>query len=120
MNLTYKERQELNELSKKAFGTSSKWNKLVTKGHTAPFERKREVMVPRADGHLEKKTFTDVQHQTQHYTVDAVRAVMVKIIVDREAAEKAVNDASAALVHPDVQTPSIPENVVVENFAPAE
>ena len=120
MNLTYKERQELNQLSKKAFGTSSKWNKLVTRGHTAPFERKREVMVPKADGNLEKKVFTDIQHQTQHYTVDAVRAIMVKILADREASEKAVNDASAALVHPTAQTPSIPENVVVENFTPAE
>ena len=80
MNLTYQERQELNALSKKAFGSSSRWQKLITKGFAEPVERQREVMVPNKKGVPTMKTFTDKKKVVRHYTVEELRKLMEEVI----------------------------------------
>jgi len=42
----YKARQELNALSKEVFGSSSKWQKLVSKGYLDPITEEVEEYVP--------------------------------------------------------------------------
>lgn len=75
-------REELNTLSKLAFGSRSKWQKLVNNGFSENLERDREVMVPTTKG-LELKTFTDKKYVNRHYTVEEVRKVMMDILDDR-------------------------------------
>lgn len=81
--MTYKERQELNELSKQVFGTQSKWQKLITKGFAEPFERDREVMVPTRTG-VTKKVFTDKKSVVKHYSVEEVRKLMLDVLESRK------------------------------------
>ena len=75
-------REELNQLSKEAFGTRSRWQKLVNNGFAELLERDREVMVPTRKG-LELKTFTDKKYVSRHYTVEEVRKVMTDLIEAR-------------------------------------
>lgn len=69
-------KEELNELSKSVFGSSSRWRKLVENGVPQPVERQREVMVPNRMGGLEMKTFTDRKNVVKRYTIDEVRELM--------------------------------------------
>lgn len=82
--MTYKEKQELNALSKEAFGRSSKWQKLVDEGITEPMEREREVMVPSSSGGLEKKVFLDKKTVLRRYSVEEVRSLMLEILSQRK------------------------------------
>lgn len=79
-----KVREELNELSKKVFGASSRWQKIVDKGVLEPMERTREAMIM-VNGVPEKKTFTDRKSVKKHYTVDEVRNLMLSELVQRNA-----------------------------------
>lgn len=72
-------REELNSLSKEVFGSSSRWQKFVNKGVSEPFERDREVMIPKANGQFVKKTFTDKKSIVRRYSVEEVRKLMVDI-----------------------------------------
>ncbi len=89
-----KAREELNEMSKKVFGTTSKWQKLVNKGVAEPYQREREVMVPGANGNLLKKTFTDTKHVKKRYSVEEVRKLMQDELDERQkrVANKALDD----------------------------
>lgn len=78
-----KTREELNEMSKKVFGTSSRWQKIVNNGIAEPYERDRKVMVPRANGTLVEKVFVDKKSVVKHYTVDEVRKLMQDILESR-------------------------------------
>lgn len=102
MNLTYIKRQELNALSKQVFGTTSKWQKLVNNGVAEPFERDREVMVPRADGTLVKKTFTDRKYVLKHYSVEEVEKLMTDVLKAR---------AELNTLRPADTTPEAPSQV---------
>ena len=93
MNLTYAERQELNALSKEAFGVSSRWQKLVNKGVHEPHERDREVLIPTRKG-IEKKVVTDRKNIHKSYTVEEVKALMLKILANRK--EEAANTEAVA------------------------
>jgi hypothetical protein len=87
--MEYKTRQELNELSLKAFGVSSRWKKIMEYGVPELYERDREVVVPNiAMGKLEKKVFTDQKVVTKYYTAEEVKTYMMKIIEDRSTREK--------------------------------
>jgi len=81
--MTHNERQELNALSKECFGASSRWQKFVNNGVLEPYEREREVMVPRANGEIVKKTFKDKKSVVRHYTVEEVRNLMADLIAQR-------------------------------------
>lgn len=94
--MEYKTRHELNELSLKAFGTSSKWQKLVNNGFLQTYERDREVMVVEKDGKLGKKLFTDRKVETKRFTVEEVRKHMMQILEDRHHAEKKRLEEAAA------------------------
>lgn len=96
--MDHKTKQELNQMSLEVFGTSSKWQKLVNDGVKDPMERDREVMVPRANGELIKKTFTDRKYVIRRFTVDEVRTLMQGILDGRKPKEvpEAVVEASPA------------------------
>jgi len=85
--MEYKTRQELNELSLKAFGTSSKWQKLVNNGRPELYERDREVVIPGANG-LSKKVFKDQKLVLKRFTVEEIKKHMMQILEDRHNAEK--------------------------------
>jgi hypothetical protein len=101
MNLTYQERQELNELSKKVFGTTSRWQKIVNDGVAEPMEREREVLVPKANGQLVKKIFTDKKAVIKHYSVEEVKKLMEDILTARKA--------TVAVPGPDALNATIPD-----------
>lgn len=82
--MTRQEREELNNLSKQAFGTSSKWKKLMDNGFPEVYERDREVLVPKANGQITKKTFTDKKSIIKHYSLEEVKKVMLDIILSRK------------------------------------
>jgi len=98
--MTHNERQELNALSKECFGVSSRWQKLVNSGVLEPYEREREVMVPRANGEIVKKTFKDKKSVVRHYTPEEVKNLMIYLIAQRRG-----NPISA----PVQSTPSVQE-----------
>lgn len=75
-----KTREELNELSKRVFGASSRWQKLVDKGVNEPFERDREVMVPSLNGGVKKQVFTDRKSVVRRYSVEEVKALMLRLL----------------------------------------
>jgi len=81
--MTRIEREELNLLSKQAFGTTSKWQKLVNDGVKEPFERERKVMVPTSKG-LREKTFVDRKSVLRRYTVEEVKKLMTDILAKTE------------------------------------
>lgn len=83
-----KTREELNALSKKVFGSSSKWQKIVNQGVAQPYERDRKVMIPKANGQLEEKVFTERKFVVEHMTVEQVRAKMEQVLVDRAKPSK--------------------------------
>jgi hypothetical protein len=82
-----KTREELNALSKRAFGASSKWQKLVNNGIYEEYSRDREVMVPTANGQLMKKTFTDKKKMARRYSVEEVRKLMEGILENNALSE---------------------------------
>jgi hypothetical protein len=82
--MTYLERQELNALSKKVFGVSSKWQKLVNKGVPEPMERERKVMIPDHKGGVKEKTFIDKKSVTKHYSVEEVKKFMTDVLEARK------------------------------------
>ncbi len=93
MNVTYAERQELNALSLKAFGSQSKWKKFIEYGFLETWTRNREAMVHGEDGKLDKKTFADKKLVTKHPTVEEIRKAMTDIL-EKQAAQQAVIDAA--------------------------
>lgn len=82
--MTRNEREQLNSLSKQAFGTSSRWAKIVANGTVDKLSRDREVMVPSANGNaIETKVFTDHKNVTRRYTVEEVKTLMEDILAKR-------------------------------------
>jgi hypothetical protein len=90
-------REELNALSKKVFGASSKWKKLMNSGILEPMERQREVMVPTRTGRIEKQTFTDRKCVIKRYTAEEVKKLMEDILEARNA-ESVPNATQDAVV----------------------
>lgn len=91
-------KQELNELSKRAFGASSRWRKLVDNGIKQPVEKDREVMVPAANGRLVKKTFTDRKIVIKRFSVDEVRTLMLGILNRDNALQHPAKDSIVTVV----------------------
>lgn len=105
--MEHKTVQELNALSLKAFGSSSRWHKLVNKGVPQLYERDREVMiVVEGTGKLGKNLYTDQKVMIKRYTVEEVRTLMVKTIENKEKAIKEAEEAAIAkLIADTVTTP---------------
>jgi hypothetical protein len=78
-----KTRDELNQLSKQVFGTSSRWQKIVNNGVAEPMSRERDVIVPTSKG-LKTKTYTDKKTVVRHYSVDEVKKLMEDILEERK------------------------------------
>lgn len=68
--------QRLNELSKKVFGASSRWRKLVEKGVVEPVSSYKEVMIPNRNGTVSKKVFKDNKCVLHRYSVVEVEKLM--------------------------------------------
>jgi hypothetical protein len=77
--MTRTQREELNQLSKQVFGTTSKWQKLVNDGVKEPYERERKVMVPTPAG-LKEKTFVDKKSVVRRYSVEEVKKLMTDMV----------------------------------------
>lgn len=92
MKMDRKTREELNDLSKRVWGSSSRWKKLVEKGFIEFFERDREVMVPGATG-VKKKVFTDRKGVPRRYTIEEVRKVMLDLLEARKSEMEMDNPA---------------------------
>jgi len=80
-------REKLNALSKQVFGSSSRWQKLMNRGTYEQYTRDREVMVPRANGSVGKKVFTDKKYVAKLYTVEEVEKLMTDILNSRTIQE---------------------------------
>jgi hypothetical protein len=86
--MTRNERKELNALSLEVFGSSSRWQKFVTKGHPEMIsEEKEEIVPPEHEGESSttrkvqvpiKTDFGAVQFTTKHYTVEGIRKLMIE------------------------------------------
>jgi hypothetical protein len=94
-SVTPEEHEELKQLSKEAFGSSSRWKTYVENGIAELYEREREVLVPKANGELAKKTFKDHKYVTRRYTVDEIKKEMQDILVKRKELAKAVEAMNA-------------------------
>ena len=82
--MTHNEREELNALSLKVFGTSSKWKKLVEKGFYHHYDDTAEKVVPNTlTGRLEKQQFSVPKSVHIRHTNESVKALMEKILADR-------------------------------------
>lgn len=88
--MTRQEREELNLLSKQAFGTSSRWQKLVNDGVKEPHQRERKVMVPTRGG-IREKTFVDKKDVLRRYTVQEVRKIMTDMVEGNKNTESLAN-----------------------------
>lgn len=87
MNLTYQERQELNTLSEKAFGTASRWKKLLENGYYETWARDRQAMVTGPDGKMDKRTFTERKQVAKYPTLEEIRKFMADEIEKKNAIE---------------------------------
>lgn len=88
MSLTYKERQELNALSKEVFGSSSKWQKLVNTGsHELDTEEVTEYIPPTTEdgeGTTKKTEVMKLREGMPHftkkyYTYESIKALMLDV-----------------------------------------
>lgn len=80
--MTKNERLELNKLSKQAYGTSSKWQKMVTKGERGPCTEKLD------DG--TERTYQGIVR----YSIEEVNKIMEELIKE-EAELKAAQEKEA-------------------------
>ena len=87
--MSSKEREELNTLSLRAFGASSRWKKLVEKGFNHHYQDTVEKLVPnRANGILEKQQFSVPKAVHVRHTYESVKTLMEKILSNRDATVK--------------------------------
>ncbi len=87
--MTRQEREELNQMSKECFGTTSRWQKIINNGVADPMERDREVLVPDGRGGVKTKVFKDKKAVVKRYSVEDVRKLMEDILkTKKEIAEK--------------------------------
>lgn len=87
MNLSRKDREELNSLSKEVFGTSSRWQKLVDQGYMKPLTKKVSETVPGAkEGDPATETEIEVldtredgavQMTTARHTLESIKEYML-------------------------------------------
>ena len=83
---------EMNELSKEIFGTTSKWRKILEKGQVVMMTEEETLYNPEAkEGepeftkrlipalHHGPKGGKLIKHETKYYTVDELKAELVKI-----------------------------------------
>lgn len=81
-----KTREEMNELSKKVFGTSSRWQKIVNNGVVDSYQEQSTKIVPnRTTGQLEAKNFQVTKPVFRRYTVEQVKELMESILLSRSA-----------------------------------
>src|ERR1700676_803812 len=113
MTLTYQERQELNAMSEKAFGSQSKWKKLLDNGYYETWTRDREAMVPGPDGKMDKRTFTDKKYVSKYPTVEEIRKYMVDEIEKRSTTDAAALKALKAAIAEKPEADQVP--VIVDS-----
>lgn len=91
--MKYEDRKALDELSLKAFGTSSKWKKLVENGFNHSYVEKQKKIVPNLVTRKLDEVEFDVR-KTEHvrYSLEEVVVLMGKILKEREDRFKADSD----------------------------
>lgn len=92
-----KDREYLNQLSKEAFGTSSRWQKILLHGVIEKYERNHDVVVPKTDGSaFETKTVKVYENQLRRYTETELTAMMIGLIEKRKEQLAKVFEAQKA------------------------
>lgn len=87
--MTRQERKELDTLSKAVFGSSSRWQKLVTYGHKeAVMEEKEEIVPPDEKGEgggvnmvkvpVAATKSGGVKYVTKHYTEESIKEFLLQ------------------------------------------
>jgi len=86
--LTRNQREELNALSQDVFGSSSRWQKLITKGQVEQVTEDLDEVLPgqkEGDADIIKKVKISVRREdgsalsvTKHHTVESVREYMLE------------------------------------------
>ncbi|HEY5234848.1 MAG TPA: hypothetical protein VIJ14_01615 [Rhabdochlamydiaceae bacterium] len=83
--MTREDRMYMNELSKAAYGSSSRWQKILEKGVTEKYERNHDSVVPSADGKtFEVKTVKIYESRLRRYTETELAATMIGIVENRK------------------------------------
>lgn len=106
MNLTYTERNELNELSLYVFGSSSRWQKLVNRGYAKTLTETTEEMVPGKDGAPDevKEIQVPVRYGNSNttvsvvtrYTLEGIKTRMLELKKFKDELIAAENERKAA------------------------
>jgi hypothetical protein len=87
MNVTRKDREFLNVLSKEVYGTSSRWGKIVRNGVVELVTQEISEIVPGVDGAPDTEKVQKVpvkrdegalQSTVKHYSVEEVKVLMVE------------------------------------------
>ena len=76
-------KSEMNKLSLEVFGSSSRWQKIVNNGISEPYERDREVIIPK-NGKITKQIVTDTKNIMVRYTADEVKKMMEDVLEQRK------------------------------------
>lgn len=98
--MDHKTAQEFKKLSKEAFGTTSRWQKLVNKGVQEPMQREREVVVPDRRGGVTTKIFVEKKLVIKRYSLEEVKKLMEDIIAIKKGLTPAPTPAHST---PSVQ-----------------
>lgn len=93
-------KEELNALSKEVFGSSSRWQKLVDKGHEelvmeeiaeyVPSEKEGEQGTERKVKVPVKTSFGALQYVIKRYTVDSIKEYMIERKIQMEELSKEI------------------------------
>jgi predicted regulator of Ras-like GTPase activity (Roadblock/LC7/MglB family) len=90
--MTYKERQEMNALSKELYGVSSRWQKTLRKGELEPAmvqtSSGKTMMVKVAKTLTEKEVKDNMSAELQKRKDDIIKAAVEKIKTDKEGETK--------------------------------
>lgn len=102
MDIPYKVRKEMEELSKQVFGSRSKYKKYVDNGYPEMLMKNITEIVPGKDGapNTEKKTQVHVldengvkQIHIKRFTLESIKAYMLEIKAKQDEYKKQMADA---------------------------
>lgn len=101
MDIPREQREQLNALSKELMGTSSRWQKLLTRGYLETLTEEKEEEVPGENGAAPTKTTIKVPklrngmevRETRFHTVESILALMTDMKQKRDEMHAAMKKA---------------------------
>ncbi len=85
---------EMNELSKRCFGTTSRWKKILDNGVAEPLPDETKVVPNFATKQLESRTFKSHKSVIKRYTFQEVKELMESILKQQEDLQIKIEEAS--------------------------